>query len=72
MYSQSLPLGIYHKNHAYPSLAYEDLPKHKGLIYGGFEVEDMIGHCQVVFQSEGLQHNAVPHWEGKPQLIIFC
>lgn len=34
-------------------------------------MEDMIGHCQVVFQSEGLQHNAVPHWEGKPQLIIF-
>lgn len=43
-----------------------DSPKHKGLVYGRFEVEDVIGHCQVVFQSEGLQHDAIPHWEGKP------
>lgn len=47
-----------------PIVLDEGLPKHKGLIYGGFEVEDMIGHCQVVFQSEWLQHDAISHGKG--------
>lgn len=72
MYFKSQSICISYNIHSFPIPQIKVSPKHEGLIYGGFEVEDMIGHCQVVFQSEGLQHDAIPHWESKPQLIVFC
>lgn len=32
----------------------------------------MVGHCQVVLQSEGLQHDPVSYRERQAQLVILC
>lgn len=44
-------------------------PHHEGLVDGVTQLEDVVADGQVVLQAEGLQHHAVPHREGQPQLL---
>lgn len=46
------------------------LPPHERLVHRRSQVEDVIADGQVVLQPEGLQDDAVPHWEGQPQLLV--
>lgn len=38
----------------------------------GSQVEDVVAHCQVVLQAEGLKHYPVSYWEGQSQFVIVA
>lgn len=44
-------------------------PHHERLINRIAKLEDMIADSQVVFQSEGIQHHTIAHWESQAQVI---
>lgn len=45
-------------------------PPHERLVHRRPQVEDVVADGQVVLQPERLQDDAVPHWEGQPQLLV--
>lgn len=39
------------------------LPHHEGFVHRVSQLEGVVTDCQVVLQSERLQHDAIPYWE---------